>query len=323
MSRWKELPDSLDQRVRQLVVQLRRLKDRSGLSLVALEARTGYSRSSWERYLNGKALPPRHAVEELARATGTEPTRLLVLHEVAEEAWQQRVASSSSSSSSAGAKNDGGRGAGSRSAAERAGAAEGPAGSAEESAESTESAASAEEPGAPGQRSAAAGGFRPPGVRRSVALAAVVAAALVGLGTGTLMPAPWRDDDGRGDAARAVMGTPGPRPSGSTATATATQGPGRYVFQMGKSYPCEVREGRTAGGGLGAGYSTTGTAVLAGPGWDVVEAQCLLRHHKIDPGTVDGVYGQRTIAAVARLQKRAGLPADGIVGPHTWQVLRR
>nr|WP_308218504.1 peptidoglycan-binding domain-containing protein [Streptomyces hygroscopicus] len=263
-------------------------------------------------------------MEELARATGTEPTRLLVLHEVAEEAWQQRVASSSSSSSSsAGAKNDGGRGAGSRSAAERAGAAEGPAGSAEESAESTESAASAEEPGAPGQRSAAAGGFRPPGVRRSVALAAVVAAALVGLGTGTLMPAPWRDDDGRGDAARAVMGTPGPRPSGSTATATATQGPGRYVFQMGKSYPCEVREGRTAGGGLGAGYSTTGTAVLAGPGWDVVEAQCLLRHHKIDPGTVDGVYGQRTIAAVARLQKRAGLPADGIVGPHTWQVLRR
>ncbi|MCO8304281.1 helix-turn-helix domain-containing protein [Streptomyces sp. RKCA744] len=321
MSRWKELPDSLDQRVRQLVVQLRRLKDRSGLSLVALEARTGYSRSSWERYLNGKALPPRHAVEELARATGTEPTRLLVLHEVAEEAWQQRVASSSSSS--AGAKDDGGRGAGSRSAAERAGAAEGPAGSAEESAESTESAASAEEPGAPEQRSAAAGGFRPPGVRRSVALAAVVAAALVGLGTGTLIPAPWRDDDGRGDAARAVMGTPGPRPSGSTATATATQGPGRYVFQMGKSYPCEVREGRTAGGGLGAGYSTTGTAVLAGPGWDVVEAQCLLRHHKIDPGTVDGVYGQRTIAAVARLQKRAGLPADGIVGPHTWQVLRR
>ncbi|GHJ33730.1 hypothetical protein TPA0910_81630 [Streptomyces hygroscopicus subsp. sporocinereus] len=322
MSRWKELPDSLDQRVRQLVVQLRRLKDRSGLSLVALEARTGYSRSSWERYLNGKALPPRHAVEELARATGTEPTRLLVLHEVAEEAWQQRVASSSSSSS-AGAKDDGGRGAGSRSAAERAGAAEGPAGSAEESAESTESAASAEESGAPGERSAAAGGFRPPGVRRSVALAAVVAAALVGLGTGTLIPAPWRDDDGRGDAAGAVMGTPGPRPSGSTATATATQGPGRYVFQMGKSYPCEVREGRTAGGGLGAGYSTTGTAVLAGPGWDVVEAQCLLRHHKLDPGTVDGVYGQRTIAAVARLQKRAGLPADGIVGPHTWQVLRR
>ncbi|MFF5673665.1 peptidoglycan-binding protein [Streptomyces hygroscopicus] len=324
MSRWKELPDSLDQRVRQLVVQLRRLKDRSGLSLVALEARTGYSRSSWERYLNGKALPPRHAVEELARATGTEPTRLLVLHEVAEEAWQQRVASSSS----AGAKDDGGRGAGSRSAAERAGAADGPAGSAEESAESTESAASAEESvapgeesGAPGERSAAAGGFRPPGVRGSVALAAVVAAALVGLGTGTLIPAPWRDDDGRGDAARAVMGTPGPRPSGSTAT--ATQGPGRYVFQMGKSYPCEVREGRTAGGGLGAGYSTTGTAVLAGPGWDVVEAQCLLRHHKLDPGTVDGVYGQRTIAAVARLQKRAGLPADGIVGPHTWQVLRR
>ncbi|WP_432264018.1 helix-turn-helix domain-containing protein [Streptomyces griseoflavus] len=92
MPRWKELPDSLDQRVRQLVVQLRRLKDRSGLSLTSLAARTDYSRSSWERCLNGKALPPRHAVEQLARITGTEPTRLLVLYEVAEEAWRRRTA---------------------------------------------------------------------------------------------------------------------------------------------------------------------------------------------------------------------------------------
>ncbi|WP_432264019.1 peptidoglycan-binding domain-containing protein [Streptomyces griseoflavus] len=79
---------------------------------------------------------------------------------------------------------------------------------------------------------------------------------------------------------------------------------------------------RRSGGVLAAGYSTTRTAVLAGPGWDVVEAQCLLKHRRIDPGTVDGIYGQRTIAAVTRLQKEAGLPADGIVGPHTWRVLR-
>lgn len=91
MPRWRALPDSQDQRVRQLVVQLRRLKDRSGLSLVSLAAKTGYSRSSWDRYLNGQALPPRRAVEELARAAGADPIRLLVLHEVAEQAWQQPI----------------------------------------------------------------------------------------------------------------------------------------------------------------------------------------------------------------------------------------
>ncbi|WP_229889602.1 helix-turn-helix domain-containing protein [Streptomyces mirabilis] len=88
MSRWKALPDSLDDRVQQLVVQLRRLKDRSGLSLSSMASKTGYSRSSWERYINGKALAPRQAVEELARVNGVETTRLLVLHELAEEAWR-------------------------------------------------------------------------------------------------------------------------------------------------------------------------------------------------------------------------------------------
>lgn len=51
------------------------------------------------------------------------------------------------------------------------------------------------------------------------------------------------------------------------------------------------------GGGLFAGYITTRTAVLAGPGWDVVEAQCLLTYTKMAPGIVGGVYGQQTIAA--------------------------
>ncbi|MFE0189008.1 helix-turn-helix domain-containing protein [Streptomyces sp. NPDC059008] len=88
MSRWKGLPASLDQRVRQLVVQLRRLKDHSGLSLASLAAKTAYSKSSWERYLNGKKLPPREAVEALARVCGTDPTRLLALHEIAAQAWE-------------------------------------------------------------------------------------------------------------------------------------------------------------------------------------------------------------------------------------------
>ncbi|MER5432217.1 peptidoglycan-binding protein [Streptomyces sp. NPDC002588] len=89
MSRWKALPESLDPQVRQLVVHLRRLKDHSGLNLKSLEAKTGYSRSSWERYLNGRNLPPSQAVEELARVCGTDPTRLLALHEVAAACWGQ------------------------------------------------------------------------------------------------------------------------------------------------------------------------------------------------------------------------------------------
>ncbi|TXC95762.1 peptidoglycan-binding protein [Streptomyces sp. ISID311] len=88
MSRWKGLPDSLDHRVVRLVVQLRRLKDHSGLSLASLAAGTSYSKSSWERYLNGKKLPPRDAVQELARVCGGDATRLLALHEVALQVWQ-------------------------------------------------------------------------------------------------------------------------------------------------------------------------------------------------------------------------------------------
>ncbi|MEU2154844.1 helix-turn-helix transcriptional regulator [Streptomyces sp. NPDC019396] len=83
MSRWKELPAALADHERRLIAQLRRLKDHSGLSLTALADRTGYSRSSWARYLNGRQPVPRGAVEELARVCAVEPTRLVVLCEVA------------------------------------------------------------------------------------------------------------------------------------------------------------------------------------------------------------------------------------------------
>ncbi|WP_437094030.1 peptidoglycan-binding protein [Streptomyces sp. enrichment culture] len=83
MSRWKVLPAELDPRVRHLVVCLRRLKDHSGLSMRQLAAKTGYSTSSWERYLAGRSLPPGEAVEAIASVTGEDPTRLLALWEVA------------------------------------------------------------------------------------------------------------------------------------------------------------------------------------------------------------------------------------------------
>ncbi|MCZ1006251.1 helix-turn-helix domain-containing protein [Streptomyces lydicus] len=38
--------------------------------MAALAERTAYSKSSWERYLNGKQLAPRQAVEALCKAAG-------------------------------------------------------------------------------------------------------------------------------------------------------------------------------------------------------------------------------------------------------------
>lgn len=95
MSRWKELPAELHPAVRQLVVQLRRLKDHGGLSMRQLATKTGYSAKSWERYLGGRSLPPREAVEALARIGDGDPTRLLALHEVAADTWGDERTSAS------------------------------------------------------------------------------------------------------------------------------------------------------------------------------------------------------------------------------------
>ncbi|MEU2433716.1 peptidoglycan-binding protein [Streptomyces sp. NPDC007861] len=89
MSRWKELPAELHPHVRQLIVRLRRLKDRSELSTLQLAAKSGHSARSWQRYLNGRSLPPREAVEAMARIGGDDPTRLLVLYEIAAERWAE------------------------------------------------------------------------------------------------------------------------------------------------------------------------------------------------------------------------------------------
>ncbi|WP_329256133.1 helix-turn-helix domain-containing protein [Streptomyces sp. NBC_01478] len=87
MGGWQPLPDELPAEVRHFVEQLRLLKDRTGLSLVALGARTAYSKSSWHRYLNATQPPPRQAVVALCRVAGVDAERIGVRWELAVQAW--------------------------------------------------------------------------------------------------------------------------------------------------------------------------------------------------------------------------------------------
>ncbi|MFJ9352125.1 DUF2690 domain-containing protein [Streptomyces sp. NPDC101237] len=66
-----------------LAAVLQELKQRTGLSLAQLANATTFSKSSWERYLNSKSLPPRSAVEELCRLAGEDADRALALLEIA------------------------------------------------------------------------------------------------------------------------------------------------------------------------------------------------------------------------------------------------
>ncbi|AZQ36902.1 XRE family transcriptional regulator [Streptomyces cyaneochromogenes] len=94
MSSWQPLPDELPPEVRHFVEQLRQLKDRTGLSLASLGARTAYSKSSWQRYLNATQPPPRQAVVALCRVAAIgkeEAERFGVRWELAVQAWPKPV----------------------------------------------------------------------------------------------------------------------------------------------------------------------------------------------------------------------------------------
>lgn len=89
MPRWRALPDDLDPQVKEFASQLRRLVDRSGLNIAAVADRTGYSKTSWERYLNGRLLAPKGAIVALAEVTNTNPVHLTTMWELAERAWSR------------------------------------------------------------------------------------------------------------------------------------------------------------------------------------------------------------------------------------------
>lgn len=266
MPRWKELPTELPSSERQLLVQLRRLKDHSGLSLAALSTRTSYSRSSWERYLNGKKPVPRKAVEELAQVSGTEPTRLVVLYEVAERARTEEAAARPDQPTREQDRD--------RDQDER-----------EQEQDEQEQ--------------------EPPRAGRTVplkwTLGAVALAVAVSFGGGLLVAGAW-DDDAPAEKAGAVAAGTG--------------------YLRGQTYTCDVRR---KGGELRAGHSGTREMLLDinSTGFDVVEAQCLLREKGFSPGVFDGLYDERTKGAAKRFQGARHLVMDGIIGPDTWRELRR
>jgi len=86
VAQWEPLADRSPVDMRRLATQLRRMKDRSGLTVPALAARTAQSAETWERALAGRHLPPLDAVEVLAQASGADYDRVGALWKLAEKA---------------------------------------------------------------------------------------------------------------------------------------------------------------------------------------------------------------------------------------------
>lgn len=86
MGTWEPLTGRTPVDVRRLATQLRRMKDRSGLTVPALAARTAQTAEVWERAFAGRQLPPLDAVEVLAQASGADYERIGALWRLAEKA---------------------------------------------------------------------------------------------------------------------------------------------------------------------------------------------------------------------------------------------
>ncbi|MGW0999726.1 DUF2690 domain-containing protein [Streptomyces sp. NPDC002520] len=90
MGRWQPLRGDLPAEVARLVRELRQYVDRCEMNTMTVAAKTGYSRSSWLRYLNGQRLPPWTAVAELGRLAQVDVEFLRVLWESAAHAWTRQ-----------------------------------------------------------------------------------------------------------------------------------------------------------------------------------------------------------------------------------------
>ncbi len=67
--------------------------------------------------------------------------------------------------------------------------------------------------------------------------------------------------------------------------------------------------------------ATYPTLTTGSTGESVSELQSTLKLLGFYQGAVDGTYSQPTLEAVTRFQTAAGIAADGITGPSTWQKL--
>lgn len=275
MPRSKPLPAELDPGARQLVTRLRRLKDHSELTMRQLAAKSGYSAKSWERYLGGASLPPREAVEALARITGTDLVPLLALHEIAADSRDGRRARPPAQHRDEQRERE-----------------------QEHSASpTTPHDAALAVPDAPTPPRAP---VPAPGRFPHLALTAGIAALAVALSAVLLLV--LRLDD---DVSQAAV-TPSPR-------TTAASPPPSYTCRIARAdgrWSAGINKGRDTE----IGYGATGA--------DVAEGQCLLRRAGISPGGIDGMFGPLTLRAVKTFQERAGLTADGILGPRSWKALR-
>jgi hypothetical protein len=65
------------------------------------------------------------------------------------------------------------------------------------------------------------------------------------------------------------------------------------------------------------------SSARAAPHADIAALQVALRSAGTYGGTVDGIRGPGTVAALRALQARAGLPVDGVAGPRTRHALGR
>jgi murein DD-endopeptidase MepM/ murein hydrolase activator NlpD len=81
-------------------------------------------------------------------------------------------------------------------------------------------------------------------------------------------------------------------------------------------------ETRSALGTYGAAQLGSRQLVQGCSGWDVSSLQWLLAWHGFPSGPFDGSFGDRTLAALLRFQRWAGIDAIGIAGPQTLAALR-
>ena len=112
--------------------------------------------------------------------------------------------------------------------------------------------------------------------------------------------------------------------NGKSNTATIAAGSGYAVSKSGNTYTItKQRSGGNYGGGSSAVTAMVNMPLvkMGSAGESVKTLQTRLNALGYSCGTVDGIFGRQTYAAVVAFQKANSLDVDGIVGPKTWAKL--